>query len=186
MSRHALAHGCEGVARDLVYEAQHPFAELAEEGLSNSWITCSRPADHGWRELQELGVHQCLCSRRHGEAGGEQRYGADERAGPAIAHSHRATVGSGHESPHDPRDHQLEVRSGFTWSMRDRASWNLHSDRTRHELLDHLGWHSCRCDFKIAARTSASTVAPYDGFGTTTSMPGASGETAESQLSSGR
>ena len=140
MPRHTLAHGCKGVARDLVYEAQHPFAELAEEGLSNSCVTCNCPANHGWRQPQELGVHQCLRRRRHGEAAGEQRYGADERAGPAIAHSHRATVGSGYEPPNDARDHQLKVRSGFTFSMRDRASRNLHPDRARQELFDHVGW----------------------------------------------
>jgi hypothetical protein len=140
MSRHTLAHGCEGVSRDLVYEAQHPITELAEEGLSNSCITCNCPANHGWRQPQELGVHQCLRRRRHSEAPGEQRYGADECAGPGIAHSHRPTVGSGYEAPDDARDHQLKVRSGFTFSMGDRASRNLHSDRARQELFDHVRW----------------------------------------------
>jgi hypothetical protein len=51
MSRHTLAHGCEAAARDLVYLAHHPLAELAEEGLSNSRIRCNCPANHGWPEI---------------------------------------------------------------------------------------------------------------------------------------
>jgi hypothetical protein len=39
MSRHALAHRCKGVSRDLIYKAHHPLTELAKEGSSDPGVT---------------------------------------------------------------------------------------------------------------------------------------------------
>jgi hypothetical protein len=85
-----------------------------------------------------------------------------ERSGPAVANSHRAPVGSRHEGPHDSGDHQLQVRGALTFAMRNRASRDFRPDRTRHELVENLGWQLMQCDIESAALTSASTVAPYN------------------------
>ena len=45
MSRHALAHGCEGVSRDLIYKTHDSVAELAKEGLGDACLTCNCPAN---------------------------------------------------------------------------------------------------------------------------------------------
>ena len=52
MSRHALAHRCEGVSRDLIYEAHHPLTELAKEGSSDPDVTGNCPASNSRRHPQ--------------------------------------------------------------------------------------------------------------------------------------
>jgi hypothetical protein len=101
MSRHPLAHRSKGVSRDLIYKAHHPLTELAKEGSSDPCVTCNCPENNSRRHPQKLGIHDCLCTHRHREVGCEQRYGPQERSGPAVANSHRATVGSSHKGPHN-------------------------------------------------------------------------------------
>jgi hypothetical protein len=140
MSRHALAHRCKGVSRDLIYKAHHPLTELAKEGSSDQCVTCNCPASNSRRHPQKLGIHDRLCARRHCEVDCEQRCGTQERSGPAVANSHRATVRSSHKGPHNSRDHQLKVRAGLTFAMRNRASRNPRPNRTRHKLAQNLRW----------------------------------------------
>ena len=62
-----------------------------------------------------------------------------------------------------PEITQLQVWSGLTFAMRNRASRDFRPDRTRHELVENLGWQlmqmrhrECGAHISIHGRTLQS------------------------------